>query len=163
MPGEEQSVTQSVDRTVLYRNPHLLPSGRPGNPALVLGPPVGPPHQRAVLGHPVGAPDSFFPVSLVRGPWGPRLIYYTLWEGVLEHQVLPAPCLLTSPLTIWAPGSETTSSWRLVPEPISRLIQKEDEKDFPVPSSNDFIPEGLAQQRSQHSPVPGPLAIRHSD
>lgn len=27
--------------TVLYRNPHLLPDGRPGNPALLLGPPSG--------------------------------------------------------------------------------------------------------------------------
>ena len=120
------------------------------------------------LGHPARV------CWLARGQWAPLRtrdspLPSSRSRGALDAssstahgaRVSQAPCPAGAP-SLDTPGHQappTASPWRLVPEPISQLIQEENEEDASISPAKRFNSQGTWSPRHQCGLVPGSFLI----
>lgn len=149
------SVTHSVDGSFSDLNPNPPPDGRPRSSAVGLGHPARVCWLARGQWAPLRTRDSPLPSS--RGRGAPDAGSSTA-RGA---RVSRAPCPAGDP-SLDTPGRRappTASPWRPVPEPISQLIQEENEEDVSISPVKGFNSQGTWSPRHQCGLVPRSFLI----
>ena len=148
-------MTQRVDGSFSDLNPNPLPDGRLRSSAVGLSHPA----RVCWLAHGQWAPlrtrDSPLPSSRSRGALDASS------STARGARVSQAPCPAGAP-SLDTPGRQarsTTSPWRLVPGPISQLIQEENEEDASILPVKRFNSQGTWSPRHQHGLFPRSFLI----